>query len=50
MVWKKCIRKEIGGWASSLSEKYGSPTDVEIKAKYINSSIDSDNRAESLEF
>ena len=44
------IRKEIGGWASSLSEKYGSPTDVEIKAKYINSSIDGYSRTESSEF
>jgi integrase len=33
------MRKEIGGWATSLSEKYGSPTDLQVKAEYIKKSI-----------
>jgi len=33
------IRKEIGGWAATLSEKYGSPTDLKVKAEYLNKSI-----------
>ena len=33
------MRKEIGGWASSISEKYGSPTDLQIKAEYMEKSI-----------
>ena len=33
------IRKEIGGWAATLSEKYGSPTDLKVKAEYLKKSI-----------
>ena len=34
------MRKELGGWASSVSELYGSPTDIANKAKYIEQSLD----------
>jgi len=34
------MRKELGGWASSVSELYGSPTDITNKAKYIKQSLD----------
>ena len=34
------MRKELGGWASSVSELYGSPTDIANKAKYIEKSLD----------
>jgi len=34
------MRKELGGWASSVSELYGSPTDITNKAGYIEKSLD----------
>jgi integrase len=34
------MRKELGGWASSVSELYGSPTDITNKAAYIEKSLD----------
>ena len=34
------MRKELGGWASSVSEMYGTPTDITNKAKYIETSLD----------
>jgi len=29
------IREEILGWRSGISERYGSPTDIDIKARYM---------------
>jgi|15BtaG_2_1085339.scaffolds.fasta_scaffold12658_3 integrase len=34
------MRKELGGWASSVSEMYGTPTDITNKAGYIEMSLD----------
>jgi len=34
------MRKELGGWASSVSEMYGTPTDITSKAEYIEKSLD----------
>ncbi len=34
------MRKELGGWASSVSESYGTPTDITNKAAYIKKSLD----------
>ena len=34
------MRKELGGWASSVSESYGTPTDITNKAAYIEKSLD----------
>ena len=34
------MRKELGGWASSVSESYGTPTDITNKAAYIERSLD----------
>ena len=33
------IRDELGGWAKTISDKYGTPTDLKIKARYITKSI-----------
>ena len=34
------LQEEIGGWAKSISDNYGSPTDIKIKGKYIKKSLD----------
>tara|TARA_A100001011_G_C13764428_1_gene616595 strand:+ start:305 stop:445 length:141 start_codon:yes stop_codon:yes gene_type:complete len=31
----KDIRDELGGWAKDISDKYGSPSDLKVKAKYL---------------
>ena len=36
----KDIRDELGGWASSVSDRYGSPADIKIKQDYLLQSID----------
>lgn len=36
----KDIRDELGGWASSVSDRYGSPVDIRIKFEYLHKSID----------
>ena len=36
----KDIRDELGGWASSVSDKYGSPADIKVKQSYHLKSID----------
>jgi integrase len=36
----KDLRDELGGWASSVSGSYGSPTNIRIKHQYLLSSID----------
>ena len=36
----KDIRDELGGWASSVSDRYGSPADIKIKQRYLLKSID----------
>ena len=33
------VRDELGGWAKTVSDGYGSPTDLKIKARYISKSI-----------
>ena len=35
----KDIRDELGGWASSVSDRYGSPADIKIKQRYLLQSI-----------
>ena len=35
----KDIREELGGWAKSISDGYGSPTDLRIKQQYLEASI-----------
>ena len=35
----KDIRDELGGWAKSISDNYGSPTDLKIKQEYLEASI-----------
>ena len=34
------MRKELGGWASSVSAMYGTPTDITNKAGYIEKALD----------
>jgi integrase len=36
----KDIRDELGGWASSVSDRYGSPADIRIKHQYLVKGID----------
>ncbi len=31
----KDIRDELGGWAKDISDKNGSPSDLKLKAKYL---------------
>ena len=33
------IRQELGGWASSVSQRYGSPTDINLKHEYLIKSL-----------
>ena len=33
------LRKELGGWASSVSQRYGSPTDISLKYEYLIKSL-----------
>jgi|15BtaG_2_1085339.scaffolds.fasta_scaffold05691_4 integrase len=33
------MRDELGGWAKTTSERYGTPTDIEIKTNYLKKSI-----------
>jgi integrase len=35
----KDVRDELGGWTKSLSDLYGSPTDIRLKADYIEASL-----------
>ena len=37
------IRKELGGWASSISQSYGSPTDIRLKHEYLIKSLSWNN-------
>jgi integrase len=34
------MQDELGGWAKSVSNNYGTPTDIKNKAKYIERSLD----------
>ena len=40
----KDVREELGGWAKSISDSYGSPHDLRIKREYLQNSIDTDRR------
>jgi integrase len=31
----KELRNELGGWAKDISDRYGSPSDLTLKAKYL---------------
>lgn len=42
----KDIRDELGGWASSVSDRYGSPADIKIKQRYLLQSIDAPSGVE----
>ena len=35
----KDIRNEMLGWARDISDNYGSPTDLQIKEKYLNQTL-----------
>jgi hypothetical protein len=37
------VRDELGGWRKTVSEQYGFPTDVRVKAQYLLDSIDVDD-------
>ena len=37
------VRDELGGWRKSVSEQYGSPTDIHRKARYLSETIDVDH-------
>ena len=37
------VRAELGGWRKTVSEQYGFPTDVRVKAQYLLDSIDVDD-------
>ena len=32
-------RNEISGWAKDVSDKYGSPSDLKLKAKYLSATL-----------
>ena len=36
----KDIRDELGGWAKGVSDRYGSPSDLRVKAKYLEKTFD----------
>jgi len=36
----KDIRDELGGWAKSISDNYGSPTDISKKNEYLLASLE----------
>ena len=40
----KDVRDELGGWAKSISDNYGSPTDLRLKREYLQNSIDTVRR------
>jgi len=44
----KDIRDELGGWASSVSDKYGSPADIRIKQAYLLKGIDAPSGVEMV--
>jgi len=35
----KDIRNELQGWAKGISDRYGSPSDLKVKAKYLNATL-----------
>ena len=35
----KELRNELGGWAKDISDRYGSPSDLRLKAKYLNATL-----------
>ena len=35
----KDVRDELGGWAKDISDRYGSPSDLKLKARYLSSTI-----------
>ena len=37
------VRDELGGWRKTVSEQYGSPTDIRKKAEYLRDTIDVDD-------
>ena len=37
------VRDELGGWRKTVSEQYGSPTDIRTKAQYLRETIDVDD-------
>jgi hypothetical protein len=39
ITWSTLL-DELGGWASSVSDRYGSPADIKIKQRYLLQSID----------
>jgi hypothetical protein len=32
-------RDELGGWAKDISDKYGTPSDLKLKAKYLSATL-----------
>ena len=37
--YPKDIRDELGGWAKDISDRYGSPSDLKLKAKYLTTAL-----------
>jgi integrase len=35
----KELRNELGGWAKDISDRYGSPSDLRLKARYLNATV-----------
>ena len=35
----KDVRDELGGWAKDISDNYGSPADLKLKAKYMTAAL-----------
>jgi len=35
----KDIRDELGGWAKDISDRYGSPSDLKLKVKYLTAAL-----------
>ena len=43
----KELRNELGGWARDISDRYGSPSDLKIKASYISATLVAAHRGDS---
>jgi len=41
----KELRNELGGWAKDISDRYGSPSDLKIKAGYLSATLAAEHRA-----
>ena len=35
----KELRNELSGWAKDISDRYGSPSDLKLKAKYLGATL-----------